>query len=159
MIAETENHGGREQGVEDNALVIDVHNGTDEHVMMSVDADNGGDAMDIADESPCWVENKELSDGVVLGITSNGNGTGATTDMKTTVGIATGNWGCGVFGGNLELKSLLQWLAASQAGRPYMLYFSFQDPRAKRLQVRCCNLQAMVGSPIPLSNFLMIVCI
>jgi hypothetical protein len=136
MIAETENHGSTEQGVEDNALVIDVHNGTDEHVMMSVDADNGGDAMDIADESPCCVD---------------------TTDMKTTVGIATGNWGCGVFGGNLELKSLLQWLAASQAGRPYMLYFSFQDPRAKRLQVRCCNLQAMVGSPIPLSNFLMIV--
>ncbi|CAK9203298.1 unnamed protein product [Sphagnum jensenii] len=96
--------------------------------------DNGGDAMDIADESPCCVENKELCDGVVLGITSNGNGTGATTDIKTTVGIATGNWGCGVFGGNLELKSLLQWLAASQAGRPYMLYFSFQDPRAKRLQ-------------------------
>jgi hypothetical protein len=143
MIAETENHGGREQGVEDNALVIDVHNGTDEHVMMS----------------PCCVENKELSDGVVLGITSNGNGTVATTDMKTTVGIATGNWGCGVFGGNLELKSLLQWLAASQAGRPYMLYFSFQDPRAKRLQVHCSNFQAMVGSPIPLSNFLMIVCI
>ncbi|CAM6035257.1 unnamed protein product [Sphagnum compactum] len=96
--------------------------------------DNGGDAMDIADESPCCVENKESSDGGVLGTTSNGNGTEATTDMKTTVGIATGNWGCGAFGGNLELKSLLQWLAASQAGRPYMLYFSFQDPRAKRLQ-------------------------
>lgn len=52
-----------------------------------------------------------------------------------TLGIATGNWGCGVFGGNLELKSMLQWLAASQAGRPYVLYFSFQNPAAQRLQV------------------------
>ena len=29
-------------------------------------------------------------------------------------GIATGNWGCGAFGGDMELKSLLQWIAASQ---------------------------------------------
>ncbi|KAG0590950.1 hypothetical protein KC19_1G138600 [Ceratodon purpureus] len=51
-----------------------------------------------------------------------------------SLGIATGNWGCGAFGGNLELKSMLQWLAASQAGRPYVLYFSFQNPAAQRLQ-------------------------
>ncbi|CAK9260081.1 unnamed protein product [Sphagnum jensenii] len=61
-------------------------------------------------------------------------GTGTSTSMRPIVGIATGNWGCGVFGGNLELKSLLQWLAASQAGRPYVLYFSFKNPQAKRLQ-------------------------
>ncbi|KAH9314907.1 hypothetical protein KI387_023534, partial [Taxus chinensis] len=30
------------------------------------------------------------------------------------IGIATGNWGCGAFGGDVELKSMLQWLAASQ---------------------------------------------
>ncbi|KMT15592.1 hypothetical protein BVRB_3g059390 isoform D [Beta vulgaris subsp. vulgaris] len=30
------------------------------------------------------------------------------------VGIATGNWGCGAFGGDPELKSVIQWLAASQ---------------------------------------------
>eukprot|EP00897_Mesotaenium_endlicherianum_P001263 jgi/Mesen1/1164/ME000124S00198 len=29
-------------------------------------------------------------------------------------GVATGNWGCGAFGGDVELKSMLQWLAASQ---------------------------------------------
>lgn len=29
-------------------------------------------------------------------------------------GIATGNWGCGVFGGDPELKAMIQWLAASQ---------------------------------------------
>ncbi|KAG0579667.1 hypothetical protein KC19_4G115200 [Ceratodon purpureus] len=55
-------------------------------------------------------------------------------DVTGSLGIATGNWGCGVFGGNLQLKSMLQWLAASQAGRPYVLYFSFQNPDAQRLQ-------------------------
>ncbi|ETO21079.1 hypothetical protein RFI_16125 [Reticulomyxa filosa] len=32
------------------------------------------------------------------------------------VAIATGNWGCGVFGGNVELKFVIQWLAASLCG-------------------------------------------
>ncbi|KNA14853.1 hypothetical protein SOVF_103600 [Spinacia oleracea] len=31
------------------------------------------------------------------------------------VGIVTGNWGCGVFGGDPEIKSIIQWVAASQA--------------------------------------------
>ena len=31
--------------------------------------------------------------------------------------IATGNWGCGVFGGDSVLKFLLQWVAASDCGR------------------------------------------
>lgn len=30
------------------------------------------------------------------------------------VGISTGNWGCGAFGGDPEIKSMIQWLAASQ---------------------------------------------
>lgn len=54
--------------------------------------------------------------------------------VKGGLGIATGNWGCGVFGGNLPLKCMLQWLAASQAGCPFVLYFSFQNPEALRLQ-------------------------
>lgn len=29
-------------------------------------------------------------------------------------GIVTGNWGCGAFGGDPELKTIIQWLAASQ---------------------------------------------
>lgn len=40
--------------------------------------------------------------------------------------IATGNWGCGAFGGDKNLKSVLQWLAASQAGRP-LRYYSFGE--------------------------------
>jgi len=31
--------------------------------------------------------------------------------------IITGNWGCGAFGGNLQLKFLIQWMAASLVGR------------------------------------------
>jgi poly(ADP-ribose) glycohydrolase len=38
--------------------------------------------------------------------------------------IATGNWGCGAFGGDLYLKFLVQWCAASAAGRP-LVYYTF----------------------------------
>ncbi|XP_068314342.1 poly(ADP-ribose) glycohydrolase 1-like [Pyrus communis] len=41
------------------------------------------------------------------------------------VGIATGNWGCGAFGGDPEVKAIVQWLAASQAERPFILYYTF----------------------------------
>lgn len=33
---------------------------------------------------------------------------------EDNMGIATGNWGCGAFGGDPELKTIIQWLAASQ---------------------------------------------
>eukprot|EP01065_Artemidia_motanka_P034899 TRINITY_DN4288_c0_g2_i1.p1 TRINITY_DN4288_c0_g2~~TRINITY_DN4288_c0_g2_i1.p1 ORF type:complete len:581 (+),score=112.79 TRINITY_DN4288_c0_g2_i1:218-1744(+) len=36
--------------------------------------------------------------------------------------VATGNWGCGVFGGNHELKAVLQWLAACIRGREVHYY-------------------------------------
>eukprot|EP00928_Gymnodinium_smaydae_P091588 TRINITY_DN75315_c0_g1_i1.p1 TRINITY_DN75315_c0_g1~~TRINITY_DN75315_c0_g1_i1.p1 ORF type:complete len:464 (+),score=55.96 TRINITY_DN75315_c0_g1_i1:50-1393(+) len=48
-------------------------------------------------------------------------------------GFATGNWGCGVFGGDPELKSLIQWLAASVAGRSKLLYYPFGDVRVAQL--------------------------
>lgn len=34
-----------------------------------------------------------------------------------SMAIASGNWGCGVFAGNKDLKFLIQWLSASAAGR------------------------------------------
>ncbi|KAK5965973.1 Poly glycohydrolase, partial [Trichostrongylus colubriformis] len=40
--------------------------------------------------------------------------------------VATGNWGCGVFGGDKELKSLIQMLAAARAGRD-MIYYTFAN--------------------------------
>merc|ERR1711864_32534 len=40
--------------------------------------------------------------------------------------VATGNWGCGAFGGDPRLKLVIQWLAASEAGRD-ITYFTFDD--------------------------------
>ncbi|CAF4003181.1 unnamed protein product, partial [Adineta steineri] len=41
-------------------------------------------------------------------------------------GIATGNWGCGVFNGDKELKAIIQLMAASEARRP-LIYAAFND--------------------------------
>ena len=41
-------------------------------------------------------------------------------------GVASGNWGCGVFKGDAKLKTLLQLMAASEAGR-HLAYFTFGD--------------------------------
>jgi poly(ADP-ribose) glycohydrolase len=34
-----------------------------------------------------------------------------------TKNIISGNWGCGCFNGDLQLKLLIQWIAASLAGK------------------------------------------
>lgn len=50
-------------------------------------------------------------------------------DIK--VAVATGNWGCGAFGGDKHLKFIIQLLAASQAERD-ILYFTFLDKELKK---------------------------
>jgi len=40
--------------------------------------------------------------------------------------VATGNWGCGAFGGDPGVKFLIQLMAASLAERP-IFYFTFDD--------------------------------
>ena len=47
---------------------------------------------------------------------------------RTLAALATGNWGCGAFGGDKEIKTLIQWMAASQVGRS-TLYYTFRDKR------------------------------
>eukprot|EP01006_Ploeotia_vitrea_P038195 TRINITY_DN6621_c0_g1_i1.p1 TRINITY_DN6621_c0_g1~~TRINITY_DN6621_c0_g1_i1.p1 ORF type:complete len:569 (+),score=70.00 TRINITY_DN6621_c0_g1_i1:66-1772(+) len=42
-------------------------------------------------------------------------------------GVATGNWGCGAFLGDPFLKSILQWLACSQAGHKVYHYYPFDN--------------------------------
>jgi poly(ADP-ribose) glycohydrolase len=42
--------------------------------------------------------------------------------------VATGNWGSGVFGGDPQLKCLLQWMAATVAGRA-VIHFPYGDQR------------------------------
>jgi len=41
-------------------------------------------------------------------------------------GVASGNWGCGAYRGDPKLKTLLQLMAASEAGR-HLAYFTFGD--------------------------------
>ncbi|KAM6897284.1 poly(ADP-ribose) glycohydrolase [Xenentodon cancila] len=47
-------------------------------------------------------------------------------ESQNLAAVATGNWGCGVFGGDARLKALLQMLAAAEAGRD-VAYFTFGD--------------------------------
>jgi poly(ADP-ribose) glycohydrolase len=54
--------------------------------------------------------------------------------------FATGNWGCGAFGGDPRLKSLLQWIAASASGWN-IRYFTFADPRTEALVDTVAALQ------------------
>ncbi|KAF4724207.1 hypothetical protein FOZ63_014851, partial [Perkinsus olseni] len=42
-------------------------------------------------------------------------------------GVATGNWGCGVFGGDAQLKFVIQWAAASLAKRPIIHYYRYGE--------------------------------
>ncbi|KAF0912485.1 hypothetical protein E2562_014082 [Oryza meyeriana var. granulata] len=50
------------------------------------------------------------------------------------IGVSTGNWGCGAFGGNPEIKSMIQWIAASQALRSFVNYYTFESEPLKRLE-------------------------
>ncbi|KAJ8406809.1 hypothetical protein AAFF_G00297250 [Aldrovandia affinis] len=50
---------------------------------------------------------------------------------QTLSAVATGNWGCGVFGGDTRLKALLQMMAAAEAGRD-VAYFTFGDSELMR---------------------------
>lgn len=48
-------------------------------------------------------------------------------DLPTAApGVATGNWGCGAFGGDKLLKSLLQLMACCVTKRP-LVYYTFGD--------------------------------
>ncbi|XP_039248533.2 poly(ADP-ribose) glycohydrolase-like [Styela clava] len=47
-------------------------------------------------------------------------------DPDYSPAIATGNWGCGAFGGDPVLKALLQLMAAAVVGRD-LCYFTFSD--------------------------------
>ena len=47
--------------------------------------------------------------------------------------VATGNWGCGAFKGDPQLKAMLQWMAVSTVGRPEMKYCTFKDARMEQV--------------------------
>mmetsp|Transcript_47 Transcript_47/g.52 ORF Transcript_47/g.52 Transcript_47/m.52 type:complete len:154 (+) Transcript_47:1260-1721(+) len=47
--------------------------------------------------------------------------------------FATGNWGCGAFGGDIPLKAMLQWIGCSEAKKK-VLYHTFGDNRTEGLE-------------------------
>ena len=72
-----------------------------------------------------------------------------TTPCRRPMATATGNWGCGAFGGDKRLKAVLQWLAASAAGRD-VVYFTFEDTSLQEdlhiLQLELVARQVTVGA-------------
>nr|XP_054773883.1 poly(ADP-ribose) glycohydrolase-like [Lytechinus pictus] len=48
------------------------------------------------------------------------------TSSEHLPAIASGNWGCGAFGGDKRVKGLIQMMAAAEAGRD-LAYFTFED--------------------------------
>ena len=60
--------------------------------------------------------------------------------------VATGNWGCGAFKGDPQLKSMLQWAATSAAGRPQMIYCSFNNVAVKQVcHIKYCIIVLQLG--------------
>lgn len=53
--------------------------------------------------------------------------------------VASGNWGCGAFGGNKKLKTLIQWMAASMADRP-LHYHTFDSKELAKEQEEIVKL-------------------
>lgn len=52
--------------------------------------------------------------------------------------IATGNWGCGSSRkGDVQLKVIIQWLAASVAGVPCLIYFTCGHQQMTKLDTVC----------------------
>ena len=54
------------------------------------------------------------------------------TEKNSNKTIATGNWGCGAFGGNHEMKFIEQWIAASFAGVKKLDYYTFDHLNMKK---------------------------
>ncbi|XP_021705098.1 uncharacterized protein LOC5569294 isoform X1 [Aedes aegypti] len=52
--------------------------------------------------------------------------------------VATGNWGCGDSKrGDVQLKMVIQWMAASVAGLPYLIYYTAGNEKLSKLDTVC----------------------
>lgn len=81
-------------------------------------------AHDLSDESPSTCsQSNEQGNQMMRNSECNGS---QLLNHQDSIGIATGNWGCGAFGGDPQVKTVIQWLAASQAQRPYISYYTFR---------------------------------
>ncbi len=48
-------------------------------------------------------------------------------------GVATGSWGCGSQAGDAQFKVIIQWLAASVANVPILMYFTCSNECLSKL--------------------------
>ncbi|XP_015794487.1 poly(ADP-ribose) glycohydrolase isoform X2 [Tetranychus urticae] len=62
-------------------------------------------------------------------------------DEKHRSAIATGNWGCGVYRGDPQFKSLIQLIAASMCHRD-LVYFTFKDKRLSNFESFIAGLES-----------------
>ncbi|XP_010277846.1 PREDICTED: poly(ADP-ribose) glycohydrolase 1-like isoform X1 [Nelumbo nucifera] len=75
-----------------------------------------GNAM--LDETPSTSEEQEKgASGAELIENSYSEPSSQYAESQENIGVVTGNWGCGAFGGDPELKTIVQWLAASQVSQ------------------------------------------
>lgn len=51
--------------------------------------------------------------------------------------VLTGNWGSGAFHGNVQLKAMIQWIAASCAGAPSIIYCPYTNPLLSEVRYIC----------------------
>lgn len=63
--------------------------------------------------------------------------------------VATGNWGCGIFRGNVQLKSLLQHMSASEAGRD-LAYYTFNNVKLRNSMAE--THQFLVENKVTIGN-------
>ncbi|XP_031574946.1 poly(ADP-ribose) glycohydrolase-like [Actinia tenebrosa] len=79
----------------------------------------------------------------------------STEDSKYLPAIATGNWGCGAFGGDSRLKAIIQMMSAAAAQRD-IVYFTFGD---SELAEDLLNIQSFIKEKgITIGDMWMILC-
>lgn len=64
--------------------------------------------------------------------------------VENAPAVATGNWGCGVFNGDKQLKFILQWIVACETQRP-MLYNTYGDVELCKGIDYFCTLMTSCG--------------
>ena len=108
-----------------NGCLIDGESQIKKHRIIAIDAK-------VMEKSFFYSKEKELIDNINRDLHKAYVGFSLVNfDKNLEKTIATGNWGCGVFGGNHELKFIQQWIAASFASVERLDYYTFGDKKTK----------------------------
>ena len=111
-----------------NGCLIDENSPIKKHRIIAIDAS-------VLEKSFFYSKEKQLIDNINRDLHKAYVGFSLVNfDKNLEKTIATGNWGCGVFGGNHELKFIQQWIAASFAGVERLDYYTFGDKKTKLVE-------------------------